>query len=293
MRVSSNPQRSTVAINGLRLVCWTWGEAGNPPILMLHGWADTGATFAFIAAHLAAQFQVLAPDFRGFGESEWARSGYWFPDYLADVDALSRHFWGTQGCHLVGHSMGGNIAGLYAGIRPAQVNRLVLLEGFGLPPTAPPQALVRYRRWLNEGAKFSGLRDFASHDALMKHLTRLAPKASSEVLAEVAPCWARPLPSGEWRLKMDPLHKRVYPILYRRDEARACWCETTAPTLLVSARDSNFATRFPGLDVVDDLAQCYRNFAHREISDAGHMLHWEQPAQVAAVINEFLSGDHR
>lgn len=293
MRVSSNPRRSTVAINGLRLVCWTWGEAGNPPILMLHGWADTGATFAFIAAHLAAQFQVLAPDFRGFGESEWARSGYWFPDYLADVDALSRHFWGTQGCHLVGHSMGGNIAGLYAGIRPAQVNRLVLLEGFGLPPTAPPQALVRYRRWLNEGAKFSGLRDFASHDALMKHLTRLAPKASSEVLAEVAPCWARPLPSGEWRLKMDPLHKRVYPILYRRDEARACWCETTAPTLLVSARDSNFATRFPGLDVVDDLAQCYRNFAHREISDAGHMLHWEQPAQVAAVINEFLSGDPR
>jgi pimeloyl-ACP methyl ester carboxylesterase len=60
-----------------------------------------------------------------------------FADYLADLDQLLDHYAPGEAVDLVGHSMGGNVAMMYAGVRPARIRRLVNLEGFGMPATRP------------------------------------------------------------------------------------------------------------------------------------------------------------
>ena len=117
-------------------------------LFMLHGWMDVSASFQFTVDAFARDWHVLAPDWRGFGLSQRAPGGYWFPDYIADLDALLEACTPDAAVPVVGHSMGGNVAGLYAGIRPERVSKLVLAEGFGLPRTVPAQAPGRYRSGL-------------------------------------------------------------------------------------------------------------------------------------------------
>ena len=56
---------------------------------------------------------------------------FWFPEYLYDLDNVIKSI--SKKINLIGHSMGANIAGLYAGINPDIINKLILIEGFGMP----------------------------------------------------------------------------------------------------------------------------------------------------------------
>jgi pimeloyl-ACP methyl ester carboxylesterase len=97
------------------------------------------------------EWHVIAPDWRGFGLTERAPAqSYWFPDYLADLDAILDHYAGEEPINLLGHSMGGNVVSLYAGVRPQRIKRLVNLEGIGLPTAKPEQAPGRFTQWLDE-----------------------------------------------------------------------------------------------------------------------------------------------
>jgi pimeloyl-ACP methyl ester carboxylesterase len=109
-----------------------WGADGAPQLFLLHGWMDVSASFQFLVDALSADWRVIAPDWRGFGLTEWRGDAYWFPDYLGDLDAILRFYSPEAAVTLIGHSMGGNVACLYAGVRPARVRRLVALDAFGL-----------------------------------------------------------------------------------------------------------------------------------------------------------------
>src|SRR5471030_1053219 len=127
-------------IRGLRYHCRVWGEAGRPKLFMLHGWMDVSASFQFLVGALQADWQVIAPDWRGYALSAWGPAdSYWSPDYIGELDRLAT---------LIGHSMGGNIASMYAGVLPKRVARLVNLEGFGMSRSEPGKAPARYAKWL-------------------------------------------------------------------------------------------------------------------------------------------------
>eukprot|EP01137_Pigoraptor_chileana_P034696 Opistho-2@27625 len=158
-------------VRGLHYQVHAWGDASlvapdRPPLMLLHGWMDVGASFQFLVDALATPRFVLAPDWRGFGGSlvPPATDSYWFADYLADLDALLDQFAPDQPVDLLGHSMGGNVVMLYAGVRPARICRLINLEGFGMPRCAPAQAPGRYAKWLDELKAPQRLRDYASLD---------------------------------------------------------------------------------------------------------------------------------
>ena len=107
-----------VPIRNLRYHVCTWGEPapGKTPLVMVHGWMDVGASWQFVVDQFARDHYVLAPDWRGYGLTEVPDAdNYWFPDYLADLDFLIDHFSPDAPVDLVGHSMGGNVAMLYAG----------------------------------------------------------------------------------------------------------------------------------------------------------------------------------
>src|SRR5947208_7659221 len=108
-----------VPVRGLRYHCRCWGEALAPKLFMLHGWMDVSASFQFLVDALRGDWDVHAPDWRGYGLTQWGQADcYWLPDYLADLDVLLRHIDPAQPVNLVGHSLGGNVAAMYAGVQP-------------------------------------------------------------------------------------------------------------------------------------------------------------------------------
>src|SRR5690606_15568671 len=130
-------------------------------------------------------------------------------------------------------SMGGNVAMLYAGVRPERIRRLVNLEGFGMPPTRAEQAPARYRQWLDELKTSAELRRYDSLDAVAARLSKTNPLLTAPRAQWLAGQWSRQADDGRWQLLADPAHKRVNPVLYRHDEALECWKRIEAPLLWV------------------------------------------------------------
>src|SRR3954465_3774210 len=125
-------------VRGLRYHVRHWPSRGAPKGVLLHGWMDVSASFQFLVEELRRDWDVYAPDWRGYGLTDWGKSDcYWLPDYLADLDALLDQVDSSSSVNLVGHSLGGNVAVMYAGVRPARVAKLVNLEGFGMQATRP------------------------------------------------------------------------------------------------------------------------------------------------------------
>jgi pimeloyl-ACP methyl ester carboxylesterase len=146
------PASQFVPIRNLKYHVLVWGEPapGKIPMVMVHGWMDVAASYQFVVDAFAHDHYVIAPDWRGYGLTEGPDAdNYWFPDYLADLDFLIDHYSPGAPVHLVGHSMGGNVAMLYAGCRPERVRRLVNLEGFGMAATRPSQAPKRFAKWMD------------------------------------------------------------------------------------------------------------------------------------------------
>ena len=289
-RPARPPRQEQTTLRGLSHRLQRWGPPDGPLVVLLHGWMDCGATFQFLADRLPGHWSLLAPDWRGFGGSAPAPHGYWFPDYLADLDALvSRHAGSGRPVSLVGHSMGGNVACLYAGVRPERVRRLVSLEGFGLPATAPGEAPERYREWLDALERPPASRQFPDLESLAGHLRARSAGLGAAEARFIAGCWARPDPEGGWHLHGDPAHRRPNPVLYRLDEAMACWRRVTAPVLWVSGTESRYAdTLRRGSDWAARTA-CFADFREIRVEGAGHGLHQERPERVAELLEGFLA----
>jgi pimeloyl-ACP methyl ester carboxylesterase len=137
-------------IRGLRYHVRHWKGQGEK-LFLLHGWMDVSASFQFLVDAFTKDWDVYAPDWRGYGHTSWSGSdNYWFPDYMGDLDVLLERLQPEAPVNLVGHSLGGNVGGLYAGVRPERIARFVNLEGFGMPITRAEQAPKRYARWMDE-----------------------------------------------------------------------------------------------------------------------------------------------
>ncbi|MFL6563564.1 MAG: alpha/beta fold hydrolase, partial [Burkholderiales bacterium] len=209
--------------------------------------------------------------------------------YLADLDLLLEQIERGTSVDLVGHSLGGNVAALYAGVRPARVRRLVNLEGFGLPATRPEQAPQRYARWLDELRQPPGLRPYESFAALAARLRQSNVRLTEERAAFLARHWGREDGEGKVVLRSDPAHKIVNPLLYRLEEARAVWQQVRAPVLWVDAAESDTLKRL-GLSEAQhaERRSCFKTLKYVTVQQAGHMLHHDQPQEVARRIEEFL-----
>jgi pimeloyl-ACP methyl ester carboxylesterase len=281
-----------VEIRGLRYHVRRWPREGAPRMFLLHGWMDVSASFQFLADALRGDWDVYAPDWRGYGLTQWGKSdSYWFPDYIADLDRILERFDAQHPANLVGHSLGGNVATMYAGIRPQRVAKLVNLEGFGLAPTRSEQAPKRYARWLDELHEPPRLRAYKDFAELAERLSKNNPRLTSERAEFLARHWGRDAGKEGVLLRGDPAHKIVNPVLYRYEEVRACWQQVSAPVLWVDAAQSDTLKRL-GLDEAQhaERRSAFPNLVYVTVENAGHMLHHDQPEAVARLIEEFLPG---
>jgi len=275
-------------VRGLGIHLTRWPGPDPEPWLLLHGWMDTGATFQFLVDALRPERSLIAPDWRGFGASAWPTDGYWFPDYYADLDVLTGLLSPQRPITLIGHSMGANIAMMYAGLRPQRVRAVVSIEGFGLPRTWPEQAPARYRTWLDELRETPVFASFPSYAAFTQYLRKRSPRLPAERAEFIARAWADETADGGIRMRADPRHKRVNPILYRREEAEACWREIRAPLLFVAGADSDHTRRYAGDASLVGMRELIPRFTLVTVANAGHMVHHEQPEALAAAIEQFM-----
>ena len=278
-------------IRGLRYHVRRWPRPEAPKMVLLHGWMDVSASFQFLVDAFRSKWDVYAPDWRGYGMTEWGKADcYWFPDYLADLDFLLKEIEPGQPVNLIGHSLGGNVAALYAGVRPARIAKLVNLEGFGLPSTHPEQAPKRYARWLDELHEGPSLRPYRDFADLARKLQSNNPRLTDERALFLARHWGKE-EGGQVLLRGDPAHKVVNPLLYRYEEVRACWQQVSAPVLWIEAAESDTLKRM-NLDAahVAERRAAFQQVRVVKIEQAGHMLHHDQPAILAGHIEAFLLG---
>ncbi len=290
-----------VPLRGCRYHVRQWGKTtpGAIPLVLAHGWMDVAASWQFMVDAFSQAYTqqrpIIAMDWRGYGLTESAPTdSYWFPDYLADLDALLDTLYPGQTIDLVGHSMGGNVVMMYAGTRPERIRRLVNLEGFGMPATLPAQAPGRMAQWLDElKAQRDGSKDLKPYaDAagvasrLMKTNQRLGPDKA----AWLAQHWAQAGSDGQWRILGDAAHKVINPYLFHLEEALEMYRRIAVPVLAVEAAEDSLGVWWKGKYTLAEFHERLKAVAMLQketIQDAGHMLHHDQPQTLAAMIEKF------
>ncbi|MFN4351331.1 MAG: alpha/beta fold hydrolase [Hylemonella sp.] len=299
------PARSEFTrVRNLKYHVLHWGEAQSalPPLVLMHGWMDVAASYQFMVDAFSPAFvqgrTIIAADWRGFGLTECpGHDNYWFPDYLADLDGLLDHFAGEQPVDLVGHSMGGNVVMLYAGARPQRIRRLVNLEGFGMPASKPEKAPKRYAQWMDELKRLHrgelALKSYDDAAGVARRLMKTNPRLGEDKAQWLAQHWARPNAQGKWEILGDAAHKIVNAQLYRVDEVLAAFAAITAPVLSVEASDNQMEQWWEGKYTLAEFHERLKSVPQLQqalIQDAGHMLHHDQPEQLARLIENFLAG---
>jgi pimeloyl-ACP methyl ester carboxylesterase len=292
-----------IAARGLRHHVLIWGDlsqatAQQPLLVLAHGWMDVGASFQFMVDALRQipgweTRPIAAIDWRGFGQTDTPTSdSYFFADYLGDLDALLDDLSPKgQPVDLLGHSMGGNVVMLYAAVRPERIRRLINLEGFGMPATQADEAPGRYVKWLDEIKAPVHMKDYDSVDGVAKRLQYTNPRLRADFALWLAGQWARE-EGGRWVINADPAHKRSQPFLYRVEEVQAFLKRLTMPVLFVEATETVYFLLFNGRFSRDEFLERVKlvpNFKLESIAEAGHMVHHDQPLELANHIANFLN----
>ena len=278
-----------IRVRELRYHIRRWGDPAAPKVFLLHGFLDVSATWQPVAEGLLPKYQVLAPDLRGFGFTEWPQDGYWFQDYVGDFQFIVDHYSpAAEPILLVGHSMGAQIASLYAGLKPERVKKLVCLDGLFLPDMETKLAPKRFRYWLDELKDLPQQKAYKSFEELADRILKWHPDVPKDRALFIARCWGREDAHGRITLCADPKHRMRGPGLYKADESLAIWSEITAPTLFLDAGESAFRKALPA----DETARrrgCFRDHRSAVIEHGTHMLHFSAPAETARAIAEFLA----
>jgi len=256
-----------------------------PKLLAVHGWLDNAASFDRLAPLLCEHFHIVALDLPGHGRSAHRPPGLWYHyiDYLGDVLAAADAL-GWQQFGLLGHSLGGAIASMIAGVAADRVERLLLIEALG-PMTLPAeQTLTHLRRSLSERGQVGTLRVFASAEEAAQVRVRgnglltLSRDAAMALIARGTMAVAGGVSwSSDQRLTL------TSPVRYTEEQILAVLAGIAAPTLLILAEPS--PPFLSGEMIARRTAQVP---GIRLVRIAGsHHLHLEEPQPVARAILEF------
>ncbi|XP_067258564.1 serine hydrolase-like protein [Chanodichthys erythropterus] len=158
MRRAASEFRLTVPWGEMR--GQVWGPSHGRPVLCLHGWADNSGTFNTLIPLLPKDWRFIAIDFPGHGLSSHRPDGcfYAFPLYVADVRRVVEALQWKR-FSIIGHSMGGNVAGMFSALYPEMVEAVVLLDTFGFLPTEVPDMFKNMRKGINDQIHYDNKMD--------------------------------------------------------------------------------------------------------------------------------------
>ena len=262
-----------------------WNPDGKTIVLALHGWLDNLATFETLASCMP-EIRLIAIDFPGHGHSEHLESGkaYYFIDGLFLIDDLIEHFH-LDSVNLLGHSMGGAIATIYAAIQPDRVKNLLLIEALG-PVTSPdskaPENLTKalsQRRALKNKRK-PVYPSFEQALAARAEVSEIEPKL-------IKPLVERALTSidGGYTWRADSRLRIPSPLRMSEAQLRCILPNILAKTLLIEAKSGLLQSAN-----AEYIQQRKPLVKHLEVHllPGSHHLHLEYPEEIASLVKEFI-----
>jgi non-heme chloroperoxidase len=248
---------------GVRLPYVDHGDRSGTPVVMLHGWSDSWRSFEGVLPHLPSSIRALAVTLRGQGDAP-RPEGYALADVGGDVVALLDDL-GIESAVILGHSMGTIVAERIAIDQPDRVAGLVLM---GARPTfAVPDMGELYEAvaTLSDPVDPGFIREFQESTVVRP----VAPGLIDTAVAE-----SRKLPARVWRRLMDET---------TRVDFSAELGSIAAPTLIVAGERDDIAP----LADAEALRSTIPGARLVVYEDAGHAMHWEEPARVAADLASF------
>ncbi len=271
----------------LRLHYLDWGNEEAPPLLLVHGNQDHCRNWDWVAQDMRDDYHIVAPDFRGHGDSEWVRgSSYMISEYVYDLAQLI-HQRELAPLNIIAHSLGGVVALRYAGIYPEHINKLVVIEGWGNWPMEAysKPAHERMRDWIEQTRKIAGripkryptvedayqrMQDANKHlrEDQARHLTIHGSDQNED---------------GTFSWKFDNYTHVLAPFDMTGEQAAALLKRIDAPVLLVSGKES--WTGKGG----DEYAALFPNARHIGFDQAGHWVQHDQLEKFLSTVREFFN----
>lgn len=272
-----------IAVNGMSLRLTEWGPGEGRPLFMLHGIRGYAETFAGVAQALQPDFRVLAYDQRGRGASSWDPGLNYYTDAYVDdlagvADALR-----VDSFDLLGHSMGGIAAIVFAARYPARVRRLIV-EDAGPAAFEGSAGAARIQRELRETPQ-----SFTDLTAARAYLRALRPSVTEAAREERLRHMLKEDGAGGWTWRHD--HAGIAATRLNPDPARVVdlWPQVAAlacPTLVVRGGRSDYLQA----QTAREMAARNPNVEWIEIEGAGHYIHDDCPAAFAQAVGGFLRG---
>ena len=280
----TEPRRLPFVSQRLSLNAWGWGDDGAPPLVLLHGVRDHARSWDRIAAAFPDR-RVIAPDLRGHGDSAW--SGFYPSEsYLLDLAQMIETF-GLAPFDLIGHSLGGNIGLRYAALFPAQIRRVVAIEGLSHAPSmVVKQRPVeeRLRDWIARAAETKPPRRYASLEEAAARLASEHPRLDAAFAAHLTAQGVRANGDGTVSFKFDPALRLFPPVEMTPQEAQRLWSLVEAPALLIYGAQS-----WASNPIQDGRARHFRNAEVLTLEDAGHWAHHDRREAFVEAAQRFFT----
>lgn len=271
--------------NGLRLLCRQWGRADADPVLFLHGLRGFSGTWRHVAAALSCEYRIIAYDQRGRGESDWdPLCNYYTDAYVADLETVVDQL-ALRRFALVGHSMGGTTAYVYADRHPERVDALVIED---IAPGSSTRG-AGAERIVAEMATLPT--SFASWGEARSYWRARRPAVSVEALEQRLAESLRSSPDGRivWRYDADGIRKtRLNPDSTRVVDLWPVVDRLRIPTLIIHGELSDFCPA----ETIAQIGSRNPLISSVTVPAASHYVHDEQPAAFIEQLQRFLAS-HR
>jgi pimeloyl-ACP methyl ester carboxylesterase len=271
---------STLRVAGDGVTLAVLAEGEGRPVLLLHGFPDSARLWRRqVPALVGAGMRVVAPDLRGFGESDKPGNvgDYALSHSVADVIAVLDHL-GIERTHVVGHDWGAGVAWLLAAFDPARVDRLVAMS-VGHPNARRRRSMEqREKAWYQLLFQFPGV----AEELLMRNdweLFRDWLRGDGDLERYVADL-SRP---GALTAGLNWYRANLAP---RRElEPARPVPAVAAPTLGLWSSGDNYLTEDGMLRSADHVSGPWR---YERIEGASHWMQLDAPEKVNELLLEFL-----
>jgi pimeloyl-ACP methyl ester carboxylesterase len=285
------PTSNSFISQRLRLHYVDWGNPGAPPLILQHGGRDHCRSWDWVAAELAKDWHVIAPDLRGHGDSAWAPDGNYETNFFVYDLAQLIETLGFDQVTIVAHSLGGNVATRFTGLYPDKVRKFLNIEGLGPSPKVRAEREATgyaggFRDWIADKRKAAGRspRRYPTLEAAYARMKEENTFLTDEQARHLTIHGASRNEDGTWSWKFDP-YLNVWPFSdMPYAEQEALWGQITCPMLLLYGADS-FASN-PEHD--GRLEHFTNNPRVVEFENAGHWLHHDQFDRFMGEVRGFL-----
>jgi len=269
----------------LRLHYVDWGNPEAPPVLLVHGGQDHCRNWDAVAADLCRDYHVMAPDLRGHGDSAWCiGGGYTMSDFVFDLAQLVRQKT-SKPIHLIGHSLGGAVSLLYAGLYPDRIKHLIIIEGTWQLQMPLEPIEIRVPEWIDEVHALTSRvpKQYRSIDEAMVRMKEKNPFLTDAQARHLTIHGMIQNENGSYSWKFDNFTRMISPHRFAASEILGMWARIQAPTLLIHGSES-----WLGDPRGNKLMEKFRNADLLMIEGAGHWPHHNETAKVIAALRSFL-----